>query len=91
MLLLRTAGFACDSSDEHDDRPATDHGQPGVVTSSRASLRTPLLSDPGEQREYGSDTDWAGLVVEGVAGRRPGDVVTERVLAPLGCPTPRSR
>lgn len=84
MLLLHTAGFGYDFFNEHYNRLATEHGQPSVTTCSRASLATPLLFDPGEQWEYGSNIDWAGLVVEGITGRRLGEVMAERVFEPLG-------
>ena len=84
MLLLHTAGFAYDFFNESYNRLAQEHGQPSVVSASRASLATPLLFDPGERWEYGSSIDWAGQVVEGVAGRRLGEVMQERIFAPLG-------
>lgn len=83
MLLLHTAGFGYDFFNEHYNRLATEHGQPSVTTCSRAALATPLLFDPGEQWEYGSSLDWAGLVVEGITGRRLGEVMAERVFEPL--------
>ena len=84
MLLLHTAGFAYDFFDETYHRLATEHGQPSVVTATRASLDTPLLFDPGERWEYGSSIDWAGQVVEGVTGQRLGEAMRERVFEPLG-------
>jgi methyl acetate hydrolase len=84
MLLLHTAGFGYDFFNEHYDRLATEHGQPSVTSCTRASLRTPLLFDPGERWEYGSGIDWVGLVVEGITGRRLGEVMAERVFEPLG-------
>jgi methyl acetate hydrolase len=84
MLLTHTAGLGYDFSNEHYHRLATEHGQPSVITGTRACLRTPLLFDPGERWEYGSGVDWAGQVVEGVTGERLGDVVAARVLEPLG-------
>jgi methyl acetate hydrolase len=84
MLLTHTAGLAYDFFNDTYLRLATDHGQPSVVTGSRASITTPLLFDPGEQWEYGSNIDWVGQVVEGITGRRLGDVLEERVLGPLG-------
>lgn len=83
-LLLHTAGFGYDFFNESYNRLATDHGQPSVITSSRASISTPILFDPGEQWEYGSNMDWAGQVVEGITGKRLGQVMQERVFAPLG-------
>ena len=84
MLLLHTAGFGYDFFNAAYNRLATDHGQPSVITASHASLATPLLFDPGEAWEYGSSIDWAGQVVEGIAGRRLGEVMRERILDPLG-------
>ena len=84
MLLLHTAGLGYDIFNEHYLRLTQEHGQPGVATASKAALNTPLLFDPGEQWEYGSNIDWAGQVVEGVAGKRLGEVMQERIFAPLG-------
>jgi methyl acetate hydrolase len=84
MLLLHTAGLGYDFFNEHYARLAREHGQPSVVSASRASIRTPLLFDPGEQWEYGSNIDWAGQVVEGITGKRLGEVMQERVFEPLG-------
>ncbi len=83
MLLLHTAGFGYDFFNERYNRLATEHGQPSVISASRASIETPLLFDPGEQWEYGSSIDWAGQVVEGITGKRLGDVLQKRVFAPL--------
>jgi methyl acetate hydrolase len=84
MLLLHTAGFGYDFFNDTYNRLAQDHGQPSVVTATRKALTTPLLFDPGEQWEYGSNIDWAGQVVEAVAGKRLGEVMKERIFAPLG-------
>lgn len=84
MLLLHTAGFGYDFFNETYNRLAKDHGQPSVVTASHASINTPLLFDPGEQWEYGSNIDWAGQVVEGITGKRLGEVFASRIFAPLG-------
>jgi methyl acetate hydrolase len=84
MLLLHTAGFAYDFFNETYNRLAQKHGQPSVITASHASLRTPLLFDPGEKWEYGTNMDWAGQVVEGITGKRLGEVLKERVFKPLG-------
>ena len=47
-------------------------------------MKTPLLFDPGERWEYGSNIDWAGQVVESITGQRLGEVMRERILEPLG-------
>ncbi len=84
MLLLHTAGFAYEFFNETYLRLSTEHGQQSVITSSKVALRTPLLFDPGEQWEYGSNIDWVGQVVEAVSGKRLGEVMQERIFEPLG-------
>jgi methyl acetate hydrolase len=84
MLLLHTAGFGYDFFNENYNRLAKEHGQPSVLTATKASINTPLLFDPGDQWEYGSNIDWVGQVIEGITGRRLGEVMEERIFAPLG-------
>ena len=84
MLMLHTAGLGYDFFNENYNRLAREHGQPSVVTSSRASIMTPLLFDPGEKWEYGSNIDWCGQVVESIRGKRLGEVFRERIFDPLG-------
>ena len=84
MLLLHTAGFGYDFFNETYNKLATEHGQPSVITSSKKAINTPLLFDPGDHWEYGSNIDWAGQVVEGIAGKRLGEVFAERIFKPLG-------
>ena len=84
MLLLHTAGFGYDFFNEQYNRLAQEHDQPSVITSSKACLNTPLLFDPGDEWEYGSNMDWAGQVVEGITGKRLGEVMQERIFEPLG-------
>ncbi len=83
-LLLHTAGFGYDFFNENYNRLALEHGQPSVITSSLASIETPILFDPGEEWEYGSNLDWAGQVVERITGKRLGQVMQERIFTPLG-------
>jgi methyl acetate hydrolase len=45
---------------------------------------TPLLFDPGSKWEYGSNIDWAGQVIEGITGKRLGEVFAERIFKPCG-------
>ncbi len=84
QLMLHTAGFGYDFFNETYNRLAKEHGQPSVITSSRAAINTPLLFDPGDKWEYGSNIDWCGQVVEGVRGKRLGEVMRERIFDPLG-------
>ncbi|MDZ7907671.1 MAG: serine hydrolase domain-containing protein [Gemmobacter sp.] len=84
QLMLHTAGFGYDFFNEMYRRMAEDHGQPSVVTGSRAAIETPLLFDPGTKWEYGTNIDWVGQVVEGIRGKRLGQVMRERIFDPLG-------
>ena len=84
MLLTHTAGFGYDFFNQHYNRLVEEHGQARVITSTHASINTPLLFDPGEQWEYGSSIDWVGQVIEAIAGKRLGEVMQERILGPLG-------
>jgi len=97
MLMLHTAGLGYDFFNTSYFRLAQEHGQPSVVSCTRASLMTPLLFDPGEKWEYGSNIDWCGQIVESIRGKRLGEVMKERIFAPLGMediafsPTPAMR
>ncbi|MFI0396937.1 methyl acetate hydrolase AcmB [Paracoccus jiaweipingae] len=84
QLMLHTGGFGYDFFSETYKRMAEEHGQPSVVSGSRAAIETPLLFDPGERWEYGTNIDWVGQVVEGIRGKRLGEVMRERVFDPLG-------
>ncbi|KMO29954.1 1,4-butanediol diacrylate esterase [Methylobacterium variabile] len=84
MLLLHTAGFGYDIFNESYARLMRENKRPSVTSGTRASLMTPLLFDPGESWEYGSNIDWAGQVVEAVTGQRLGAVMRERIFSALG-------
>ena len=84
MLLLHTAGMGYDFFNETYARLAKEKGQPSVATATKAALRTPLLFDPGDKWEYGSNIDWCGQVIEAIAGKRLGEVFRSRIFEPLG-------
>ena len=83
MLMLHTAGLGYDFFNASYFRLAQERGQPSVVTCTKASLMTPLLFEPGERWEYGSNIDWCGQIVESIRGKRLGEVMKERIFAPL--------
>jgi methyl acetate hydrolase len=83
MLMLHTAGFGYDFFNEKYNTMAQKLGQPSVVSASRASINTPLLFDPGDKWEYGSNIDWCGQVVEGIRSKRLGEVFKERIFKQL--------
>jgi methyl acetate hydrolase len=84
QLLTHSGGFGYDFFNENYKRLADAGKQPSVITASRAALETPLLFDPGERWEYGSNIDWVGQVIEGITGRRLGEVFQSRIFEPLG-------
>lgn len=84
QLMLHTGGFGYDFFNEKYRRMAEEHGQPSIVAATRAAIETPLLFDPGEKWEYGSNIDWVGQVVEAIRGKRLGEVMGERIFAQLG-------
>ena len=84
MLMLHTAGFGYEIFNARLRDAAAATSQQSVIKSTRAALAAPLLFDPGEDWEYGINIDWCGQVVEGIRGRRLGEVMQERIFAPLG-------
>lgn len=84
QLLTHTGGFGYDFFNATYLRLAEQKGQPSVITCSKAALMTPLLFDPGTQWTYGTNIDWVGQVVEGITGRRLGEVLQSRIFDPLG-------
>ncbi len=83
-LMLHTSGFCYEFFSADDLKYRTAKNIPTVVSSSFASIRTVLLHDPGERWTYGVNIDWVGKVVEAVRNKRLGEVMKERIFAPLG-------
>lgn len=83
-LMLHTAGFSYEFFSADDLKLRGAQGIPSVVSGTFASVKTCLLWDPGEKWGYGVNIDWVGKVVEAVRGKRLGEVMQERVFAPLG-------
>jgi methyl acetate hydrolase len=84
MLMTHTAGLSYDFINRTYNRLAEEKGQPSVITATKACLMTPLLFDPGERWDYGTNLDWCGQIVEAVTSRRLGDVFKTRIFEPLG-------
>jgi methyl acetate hydrolase len=83
MLMVHTAGLSYDFINQTYNRLAQEKGQPSVITASKACLMTPLLFDPGERWEYGTNLDWCGQIVEAIRERRLGEVFQSRIFEPL--------
>ncbi|WP_407167950.1 serine hydrolase domain-containing protein [Bradyrhizobium sp. ORS 111] len=84
MLMVHSAGLGYDFINHTYNRLAQEKGQPSVITASKASLMTPLLFDPGERWEYGTNMDWCGQIVEAITADRLGEVFRTRIFEPLG-------
>jgi CubicO group peptidase (beta-lactamase class C family) len=60
-------------------------GIPHVLTGSIDALkRVPLAADPGVRWDYGTNTDWLGLLVERLSGQTLDVYLDEHVIGPLG-------
>ena len=84
MLLLHTAGFGYDFFNEHYNRLARSTASRASITASQARCIRRCCSTRASKWEYGSNIDWAGQVVEGITGKRLGEVMQERIFEPLG-------
>jgi methyl acetate hydrolase len=83
-LLTHTAGFGYETWDADLVRYVKVSGTPPTSTGKLASLRLPLVFDPGELWEYGINIDWAGRAVEAVSGQPLEVYFREHIFAPLG-------
>ena len=83
-LLTHTAGFSYEFLSDEVAKFQAATGTPGFASSAYASLRTPLLFDPGQRWSYGVNTDWVGLLVEQASGKKLSAYLAENVMAPLG-------
>ncbi len=84
QLMTHTSGLGYGFLDERLLRYSRAVGLPDVLSGKRASLSAPLLHDPGTVWEYGTSTDWLGLVVERISGQTLGAHLAEHVCEPLG-------
>ncbi len=55
-----------------------------MVAGSRASLRAPMVADPGTAFIYGINIDWLGQVVEAVTGLPLDVAMKQNITGPLG-------
>jgi methyl acetate hydrolase len=83
-LLTHTAGFGYEIWRPEIARYQEVTGTPGITTCTNAALTTPLLFDPGDRWEYGISIDWAGKMVEAVAGQKLDRYFQDHIFGPLG-------
>lgn len=84
QLLTHTSGFGYELFSGDVVKAQAALGLPGLSTGKIATLRAPLLFDPGERWEYGVGIDWAGRMVEAISGKKLGAYLHENVFEPLG-------
>jgi CubicO group peptidase (beta-lactamase class C family) len=83
-LLTHTAGFGYDTWSAEMVRYQRYSGVPGIGDCKLATLKLPLLFDPGERWEYGISIDWVGQTVEKLSGQRLEPYFAEHIFEPLG-------
>lgn len=83
-LLTHTAGFGYEMLNSDLIRYIRRTGTPSTSTGKLASLRLPLLFDPGERWEYGINIDWAGRAVEAASGERLDAYCRQHIFDQLG-------
>ena len=83
-LLTHTAGFGYEMLNSELIRYIHRTDTPSISTGRLASLRLPLLFDPGERWQYGINIDWVGRAVEAVSGKPLDVYFREHIFAPLG-------
>jgi methyl acetate hydrolase len=83
-LLTHTAGFGYEMLRPDLIRYVGFTDTPSTSTGKLASLRQPLVFDPGDRWEYGINTDWVGRIVEAVSGHSLDTYFGKHILAPLG-------
>lgn len=83
-LLTHTAGFGYEMWDPNVGRYIKAAGTPARATGKVASIRTPLVFDPGEKWEYGVNTDWVGRLVEATSGQPFDAYLRDKIFTPLG-------
>src|SRR5262245_4567640 len=83
-LLTHTAGFCYELWDANMVRYVKASGIPSTATGKVASIRMPLVFDPGDKWEYGVNIDWVGRLVEAISQQTLDVYFRERIFAPLG-------
>lgn len=84
QLMLHTAGFGYEYFDANLQRYRQLRGIPSLLSATYEGLVDVLVHDPGARWTYGTNIEWLGLIVEKIRGKRLGEVLSERIFAPLG-------
>jgi methyl acetate hydrolase len=84
QLMTHTAGAGYFFLNEKLKRYHEVTGEPHPLTGLKRSFSLPLVNDPGTAWEYGTNTDWLGLIVEKLSGQSLGSYLKQHVYGPLG-------
>ncbi|EIF34066.1 penicillin-binding protein, beta-lactamase class C [Burkholderia sp. Ch1-1] len=84
QLMTHTAGLGYFFLSEKLKRYHELTGEPHPLTGLKRSLSVPLVNDPGTAWEYGTNSDWLGLIVEKLSGQSLDSYVKQHVYGPLG-------
>ena len=82
-LLTHTSGFGHEAWSAGIARYQDVTGAPKESSRTNASLRMPLLFDPGERWEYGIGLEWVGKAIEAASGKTLGAYFREHLTGPL--------
>jgi methyl acetate hydrolase len=83
-LLTHTAGFSYPMWNGDMQQYLDKSGTPSARTGLNASLRVPIMTDPGTRWEYGINIDWVGKAVEAASGLRLDAYLRDHIFTPLG-------
>jgi CubicO group peptidase (beta-lactamase class C family) len=84
QLLDHTAGLGYQFLNADLLRWINTTGNGGPLSCDPEFLKAPLVNDPGTTWEYGTNVDWAGRVLEEVAGTTLDAYLAEHLFEPLG-------
>ena len=84
QLMTHTAGLGYFFFNEKLLRYHEVTGEPHPLSGLKRSLSVPLVNDPGTVWEYGTNSDWLGLIVEKLSGQSLGGYLERHVYGPLG-------
>ncbi|MEM7467488.1 MAG: serine hydrolase domain-containing protein [Pseudomonadota bacterium] len=82
-LMLHTSGLCYEFFSDALLQYRTAKEIPTILSCTFDSFRDVLLHDPGERWTYGSSIEWLGVIVERIRGKKLGEVMNERIFAPL--------
>jgi len=83
-LLTHTSGFGYEFLNAEAARYQAENQLAPIFHTDPATLRQPILFDPGARWNYGIGIDWAGQVLEAATGQKLGTYLAENILGPLG-------